>query len=168
VPEGDAVAAVRAELTRMNPGIQVNFDVLHTLVDDRLVRERTLAWLAGFFGVLAALLTAIGLYGVISYVVERRRTEMGVRLALGSTRGQIVTLVLRQTMPLLVVGLIVGAAVALAAGRGAASLLFGLQPGDLRSLALAAAVLGAISLVACLVPARRASRIHPMRALREE
>jgi predicted permease len=168
VPEGDAVAAVRAELTRMNPGIQVNFDVLHTLVDDRLVRERTLAWLAGFFGVLAALLTAIGLYGVISYVVERRRTEMGVRLALGSTRGQIVTLVLRQTMPLLVVGLIIGAAVALAAGRGAASLLFGLQPGDLRSLALAAAVLGAISLVACLVPARRASRIHPMRALREE
>jgi predicted permease len=168
VPEGDAVAAVRAELTRMNPGIQVNFDVLHTLVDDRLVRERTLAWLAGFFGVLAALLTAIGLYGVISYVVERRRTEMGVRLALGSTRGQIVTLVLRQTMPLLVVGLIVGAAVALAAGRGAASLLFGLQPGDLRSLALAAAALGAISLVACLVPARRASRIHPMRALREE
>jgi ABC-type antimicrobial peptide transport system permease subunit len=93
---------------------------------------------------------------------------MGVRLALGSTRGQIVTLVLRQTLPLLAAGLIIGAAVALAAGRSAASLLFGLQPGDPRSLALAAAVLGAIALVACLVPARRASRIHPMRALREE
>ncbi|HWB30316.1 MAG TPA: ABC transporter permease [Vicinamibacterales bacterium] len=168
VPEGDAVSAVRAELTRMNPGIQVSFDVLRALVGDRLVRERTLAWLAGFFGLLAAMLTAIGLYGVISYVVERRRTEMGVRLALGSTRGQIVTLVLRQTLPLLAAGLIIGAAVALAAGRSAASLLFGLQPGDPRSLALAAAVLGAIALVACLVPARRASRIHPMRALREE
>jgi predicted permease len=168
VPESDAVSAVRADLARMNPGIQANFDVLRALVDDRLVRERTLAWLAGFFGVLAALLTAIGLYGVISYVVERRQMEMGVRLALGSTRWQIVTLVLRQTAPLIVAGLVIGAAAALAAGRGAASLLFGLQPGDLRSLALAAAVLGAISLVACLVPARRASRIHPMRALRQE
>jgi predicted permease len=168
VPESDAVSAVRADLARMNPGIQANFDVLRALVDDRLVRERTLAWLAGFFGVLAALLTAIGLYGVISYVVERRQMEMGVRLALGSTRWQIVTLVLRQTAPLIVAGLVIGAAAALAAGRGAASLLFGLQPGDLRSRALAAAVLGAISLVACLVPARRASRIHPMRALRQE
>jgi predicted permease len=168
LPEGATESAVRADLTRMDPGIQVNFDVLRAVVSDGLVRERTLAWLAGFFGVLAALLTAVGLYGVIAYVVERRRMEMGVRLALGSTRWRIVTLVLRQTMPLLAVGLVIGAVIALVAGRGAASLLFGLEPGDPRSLVLAAAVLGVIALVACLLPARRASRIDPIRALRQE
>lgn len=168
IPEAAAIAAIRATLDGVNPAIQATFDVLRTLVDDRLVRERTLAWLAGFFGVLAAVLTMIGLYGVIAYMVQRRQAEVGVRLALGSTRGQIVILVLRQTAPLVVSGVAIGAALALAAGRGTASLLFGLQPGDPRSLALSAAALGAIALAACLVPARRISRMHPMRALRQD
>jgi predicted permease len=168
MPDGSATAALRTELDRVNPGIQASFTVLNTMVRERLVRDRTLAWLAGFFGALAAVLTMIGLYGVISYVVERRQAEVGVRLALGATRGQIVTLVLRQTVPLLLAGVVIGAALALAAGRGTASLLFGLQPGDPRSLALAAALLGAISLAACLIPARRVSRMHPMQALRQD
>jgi len=168
IPEGEATKALRVELDRVNPGIQANFEIVRTLVNERLVRERTLAWLAGFFGVLAAVLTTVGLYGVISYMVARRQREVGVRLALGSTRGQIVALVLRQSAPPLVAGVAVGVGVTLVAGRAAASLLFGLQPGDLRSLALAATLLGAISFVACLVPARRVSRMHPMRALRQD
>jgi predicted permease len=167
-PEAAATAAIRATLDGVNPAIQANFDVMRTMVDERLVRERTLAWLAGFFGVLAGVLTTIGLYGVIAYMVQRRQAEVGVRLALGSTRGQIVVLMLRQTAPLVVAGVAIGAALARAAGRGTASLLFGLQPGDPRSLALAAAMLSVIALAACLVPARRISRMHPMRALRQD
>jgi ABC-type antimicrobial peptide transport system permease subunit len=138
------------------------------MVRERLVRERTLAWLAGFFGVLAAVLTTIGLYGVISYMVARRQREVGVRLALGSTRAQIVRLMLRQTAPTVAIGLAIGIGVTLVAGRGAASLLFGLLPGDLPSLILAATLLAAIALVACLVPARRVSRMPPVRALRHD
>jgi ABC-type antimicrobial peptide transport system permease subunit len=138
------------------------------MVNDGLVRERTLAMLAGFFGILATALATVGLYGVVSYMVQQRQNEIGIRLALGSTRGQIVRLVLRQVTVLLVLGIALGAATGIIAGRTAESLLFGLHATDSRTVLLAMLMLVAIGFAACLIPARRAAGLDPMRALRRD
>jgi ABC-type antimicrobial peptide transport system permease subunit len=133
-----------------------------------LLRERVMAMLSGGFGILAGLLATLGLYGVIAYMVTRRRNEIGVRVALGADRAQVVRLVLREALLLLATGLAVGTALAVWAGRAAAALLFGLKPYDPVSLAAAVTLLTSIALLASYVPARRAARLEPMAALREE
>jgi ABC-type antimicrobial peptide transport system permease subunit len=127
-----------------------------------------MANLSGGFGILAALLSTLGLYGVIAYSVERRRRELGVRIALGATRDHVLRLVCGEAGRLLVIGLAIGIAGAYGVSRYAASLLYGLQPGDLASLALGCALLTLTAITAALVPARRATRVDPAIALRNE
>jgi ABC-type antimicrobial peptide transport system permease subunit len=137
-------------------------------IHDGLVQERLMATLSGFFGLLAALLAMIGLYGVISYIVVTRRNEIGIRMALGASRGNVVGIILRQTLLMLALGVAIGVVLALGATQGAGTLLFGLQPNDPLTFVGASALLIAIALVASYLPAYRASRLDPMNALRYE
>ena len=163
-----ALASVRRHLARAYPDMQLEGFVLQRLVHASLVRERLMAMLSGFFGVLAALLASIGLYGVIAYVMQRRRNEVGIRLALGARPGQVVRMVLIEAAVLVAGGVAAGAVLAVLAGRGSESLLFGLSPTDVTTFAIAAALLAAVALVASAVPALRASRVDPMMALRQD
>ena len=149
------------------PNSTVAYDTVSTYVRDSLVTERLMASLSGFFGVLAMLIATIGLYGVMTYMVSRRKVEIGIRMALGADPRNVVRMVLGESGLLLGVGLIIGIALAAFASRWAASLLFGLQSWDPASFALAAAALGVVSLAAAWIPARRASRLAPTIALRE-
>jgi predicted permease len=167
-PPSVVFSVLRAKLDGLNPKIRSDFSVFRKDIENQLVRERMMALLSGFFGALAGLLTTIGLYGVISYIVVTRRNEIGVRMALGASRGNIVGMVLQETVVLLALGTVVGVALALAATRGAGSLLFGLQPSDPLSLIGASVLLVAVALIASFLPARRASRVDPMVALRYE
>jgi len=168
VPPANVVAAMRQAIAEGNPQIRMNFEVLRTMVNDRLVRERVLAWLSGFFGGLSALLAMIGLYGVISYTVARRQNEIGIRLALGASRPRVVRLVLGQLAALLLIGISLGTLISVVAARGARTLLFGIEPHDPVTLALSAATLASIAILASLIPAWRASRLDPLAALRQE
>ena len=160
--------SVTAALAAIDRGIVVQFQTLPSMVRDSLMRERLMATLSVFFGALAALIATIGLYGVMSYTVARRRNEIGIRMALGADRRDVVRMVMREASLLLAAGVVVGTALAVAAARTAATLLFGLHPGDPATLAMAAGGLGAIAMLASYLPALRAARLEPTEALREE
>jgi ABC-type antimicrobial peptide transport system permease subunit len=160
--------AVTAVLGQVNSNIIVQFQTLPAMVRDSLMRERLMATLSGFFGALAALIATIGLYGVMSYMVARRRNEIGIRIALGADRRAVVGMVMREAGLLLAAGVVVGTALAIAAARTAATLLFGLRPGDPATLAMAAVGLGTVAMLASYLPALRAARLQPTEALREE
>src|SRR5205085_12286561 len=153
--------SVTAALGEVNRNIIVQFQTLPSMVRNSLMRERLMATLSGFFGALAAVIAAIGLYGVMSYTVARRRNEIGIRIALGADRSAVVAMVMREAGVLLIAGVIVGTALAVAAARTAATLLFGLRPGDPATLAMAAAGLGTVAMIASYVPALRAARLQP-------
>ena len=160
--------SVKTAVTTVDPAIGMEFRSFSAQLQDSLLRERLMAMLSGGFGLLAGLLATLGLYGVISYMVARRRNEIGVRIALGADRSSVIRLVLREAMLLLVVGLTAGVVIALWAGRAASALLFGLQPYDPISMGAAIALLTAIAMAASYAPARRAAAIEPMVALRDE
>jgi predicted permease len=164
----DVVGAVKGAVAAVNPSFVLELRVFTTQIDETLLRDRLMAALAGAFGVLAAVLAALGLYGVIAYMVARRQNEIGVRMALGADRGSVVRLVLREAMALLVVGLVIGAGLALWAGKAAETMLFGLKPNDTATFIAAGLLLAVTALAAGYVPARRASRLEPMNALRME
>jgi putative ABC transport system permease protein len=164
---GSLVAPVTQAVAAIDPRILIDFRLLDVQIRDTLVRERLMAGLSVFFAALAVLLAAIGLYGVMSYTVARRKTEIGIRLALGASPGWIARLIVRETAWLVVVGSVIGLALAVGASRAAASLLFGVTPGDTATLAVALATLAAVALAASLWPARRAARLDPTTALRE-
>jgi predicted permease len=167
----DAAAAqltVRKALESAHPGMQMMFFDFQQGVLDRLVGDRMMARLSGFFGILAALLVAVGLHGVLSYLLAQRRSEIGIRMALGASRSRVVAAMLRSACAMLALGLIVGTALALVAGRGAGTLLFGLKPWDPVTLAAAAALLGVVTLVASLIPSLRAASVNPIESLRAE
>jgi predicted permease len=161
-------AAAKRVIAANHPDVITQFADFQKEIRDGLVEERVMATLSGFFGLLAVLLAVVGLYGVISYIVAMRRSEIGIRMALGATRGNVVAIIVRQTLVLLTLGVGVGVILALAAVRSASSLLFGLQPNDPLTFAAATALLVTIALVASFLPARRASRVDPMVALRYE
>jgi predicted permease len=160
--------AVKSAMAAANPSYVLEFRVLTTQIEESLLRDRLMAALAGAFGVLAAVLAAIGLYGVIAYMVARRQNEIGVRMALGADRASVVRLVLREALMLLVAGLVIGIGLARWAGKVAATLLFGLKPNDLTTFVAATLLLAVVAVGAGYVPARRASQMDPMDALRTE
>lgn len=157
----EAIAGVHSK-------IGIEYRVLTQQLKESLQRDQLMATLAGAFGLLAGLLATLGLYGVISYMVARRRNEIGVRIALGADRGRVVRMVLREAVLLLVAGMVIGLGLSLWAGQTAASLLYGLKPNDPVTLAAAGALLALVALLASYGPALRASRVEPMQALREE
>ena len=138
------------------------------MVRESLLRDRLMATLSGFFGLLAALIAAIGLYGVMSYLVARRTNEIGIRMALGADRRHILALVLRDAAKLLAIGLGAGIVLALALLRVAGSMLYGLKPYDAGILTLAAALFAGVAAAASYLPASRAAGLEPIAALREE
>jgi putative ABC transport system permease protein len=164
----ELTSGVKDAASSAHPGLDVNFFSFHTMIEEGLLRDRLMAKLSGFFGVLAVLLAVIGLYGVISYMVARRRNEIGIRMSLGADRRSIIALVLRESFWLLSIGLTLGIALSLAATRAATSLLFGLKPHDVATLAMATAILAVIAVAASYIPALRASKLDPMDALRNE
>jgi predicted permease len=161
-------AAVTSAALEINSGVTIQYQTMTEAVQQSLLRERLMATLSGFFGALAAVLATIGLYGIMSYMVERRRNEIGIRMALGADRRDVVSMVMREAATLLAAGLIVGSVLALAAGQMARTLLFGVTPGDPSTLILAASGLAAIAIVASFLPARRAAGVEPTVALRDE
>jgi putative ABC transport system permease protein len=164
----ELMSAIKAAATEANPNMDLSFSVLRKTVENGLLRDRLMARLSGFFGGLAVLLAVIGLYGVISYTVARRRGEIAIRMAMGASRNGIVKLVMQEASLLLAVGLIAGTTLALASGKAAAGMLFGLKPWDVPTFALALAGLSVVAGIASLMPALGASRLDPMVALRDE
>ena len=160
--------ALASAFENVDGGVSVRFETLASQLRSSLTQERLLAMLAGFFGALALVLSALGLYGVTSYAVGRRRAEIGIRLALGATRGGIVTLVLGRVGWLVGLGIAGGAALSLWLAKYVSTLLYGVQSRDPWTLAGAATVLGAVGLLAGWLPAHRASRVDPTTALRTE
>jgi ABC-type antimicrobial peptide transport system permease subunit len=137
-------------------------------VDEALFNERMLALLSASFGLLATVLAAIGLYGVMSYTVARRTREIGIRIALGAERPAVVWMVLREVAFLTVIGIAIGVPGALGLSRFVRSQLYGIEPSDPLTLMVAATTLAAVGLFAGYIPARRAAAVQPVRALRYE
>ncbi|MBV9145676.1 MAG: ABC transporter permease, partial [Acidobacteria bacterium] len=170
----------------VSPGIDVSSEVRHVLGEldstlplyairtmDEVIAQHAagqqfLAMLLGLFSGLALLLAAVGIYGVLSYLVTQRTREIGIRMSLGASRGRVLSLVLREGMRLAGIGFILGLIAALAAGRLISSLLHQVRPSDPAIIVLTALCLGAVALLACYLPARRAAQVDPMVALRHE
>jgi putative ABC transport system permease protein len=167
-PMAGLLAGVKNAANQVHPDLDIDFYAFDKMIQNGLLRDRLMAALSGFFAVLAAVLAAIGLYGVISYIVATRRNEIGIRMALGASARDVISTILRQTLLLLVCGVAIGVVLALAAGRSAGSLLFGLKPHDPFTLVGASALLLLVGLIAGFVPVYRASRLDPMVALRHE
>jgi predicted permease len=168
VPLAALTEQVKSTIAGVSPDIVIYFSVFKTMIRDNLADDRLMAMLSGFFAALAMLLAMIGLYGVMSYMVVRRRSEIGIRMALGANSGDVSNMILREAGVLLAVGLGIGTGLALAAATAAGALLFGLKPNDPATLGTAVAALATAALGASYLPARRAARLDPVEALREE
>ncbi len=164
----DALASsIRRIVASVDPGLPVvGLRSMDEVFDDALARPRFLAELLVIFAAVALALAAVGTYGVLAYSVAERRREIGIRMALGASEGGVLTLVLRQGMLLAGIGLLVGLGGALAVTRVVSSLLFGVQPTDPATFAAVGLFMLAVALVACVVPALRATRVDPLVALR--
>jgi predicted permease len=162
------VPSLREAFRQAHPGIVATFSDFPGMLERALVRDRLVAMLSGFFGLLALLLAALGLYGVMAFVVSRRTGEIGIRMALGAQRTAIVRMVLRESLALVALGVVAGSALALVLARTVRSLVFGIEPTDPLTLAAAGLVLALVGLGASYFPARRASRLDPVAALHQE
>jgi predicted permease len=169
IPPTALLTTIYRDLRNIGPSIAVT--EMHTLrqqIDDSIFEQRMLAALGGFFGILALVLAAVGLYGVVAYGTARRTGEIGIRIALGAPRAQVVWMILRDSLVLVALGLALGLPAALAAARAVESVLFGIQPADPVTFAATAAILAAIGLAAAFLPARRAATLEPSQVLRHE
>jgi putative ABC transport system permease protein len=167
-PASQAIAAVRQQMADINRELLVEFRMLDVQIQQSILRERLMAHLSGGFGLIAGLLSALGLYGVMSYMVARRRREIGVRMAMGATKAAVLALVFKEAGKLIAVGLAIGVAGSYAVSRYAESLLFGLKPNDALTLAAACVLLLGTALAATMLPARRAVALDPAVTLRED
>lgn len=169
---GDAariIPAIRRELESFGRNLMIStLEPVRVLIDQSISGDRMIAKLSGLFGVLALILAATGLYGVISYATSRRTNEIGLRMALGADRGDVISMVLRETLMLVVAGFAVGLPAALAATRPIAATLVGVGASDPLTLGVASLVMLVVAALAGFVPAVRASRIDPLAALRKE
>jgi len=160
--------SVRQMFEQNHPGMILQFANFEQGIRDNLIGDRMMAMLSGCFGVLAAILVIIGLYGVLSYFLAQRRGEIGIRIALGASRGRVIGDSLRDAGKMLGIGLVVGLVLALVAGREASTMVFGLKPWDPVNLIAAAALLALVTIVASLIPAFKAARVNPVDSLRTE
>jgi ABC-type antimicrobial peptide transport system permease subunit len=167
-PPTALISGVKSAIAGVNRDVSLQFTTLATQVDESLARERLLATLSGFFGGLALVLAMIGLYGVMSYNVARRRNEIGIRMALGAEQSRVLRMVLGEVAILIAIGLVIGLGAAIGTTRFVESFLYGMKPNDPWTLSLSAGVLALVAAMAGFLPARRASRLDPMAALREE
>jgi predicted permease len=169
---GDPVSAmggIREAVRRIDSNLPImDMSTQMEQIERRFLQEKLFAQANAFFGGLAVLLAAVGLFGLMSYSVARRTNEIGIRMALGARSQDVLRLVMRESMTLVVVGIVIGLAVALGASRLVKTLLFGLAPTDVFSLMGAMLVMIAVSAFAGYLPARRASRVDPMVALHQE
>src|SRR5262249_5250474 len=164
-----ASASVQQAVRALDKDAQVlDVRTMENVVDNSLVQERFIAQLASFFSLFALLLACLGLYGIMSHGVVRRTREMGIRMALGAESTGVVWLVMRQSLMLLMIGIIVGVPAALLAARYISTFLFGLSTTDPATITISTCVLLSVAVLAGYLPARRASRIDPMLALRYE
>jgi len=160
---------VRTALTEIDPNLPIlDVQTISEQLDHLIDQQRLVSQLSGFFSLLALSLCAIGLYGVMTYNVVRRTNEIGVRMALGAATGEVLWLILKESLILLGVGIVIGVPATLAAGRAIQAGLFGLSPYDLATMLAAIGVIVAVTLAAAYFPARRATRIDPIVALRYE
>ena len=166
--QAEISTALKRVLAEINPSINISFLGFKTMIEESLLRERLMATLSGFFGLLALLLASIGLYGILSFGVASRTKEIGIRMALGAQSREVLTSVLREALILVVIGVVVGLPIVFLATRFAATLLFGLTPTDPVSLGAAGVLLFAVALAAGYIPARRATKVDPLVALRYE
>ena len=166
---GAVTGAVREAVRQIDQNLPM-MDVSTQLeqVEMRFQQEKFFAQAYTLFGVVALLLASLGLFGLMSYNVARRTNEIGIRMALGAQRHDVLRLVMRESMLLVIIGVAAGLAIALFAGRFVATLLYGVPPTDALALALAIVVMIVVSAVAGYIPARRASRVDPMVALHYE
>jgi putative ABC transport system permease protein len=162
------IKSVAAGISGVNPDLVLTFQPLADQVNASLAQERLVPMLSGCFGALALVLAGIGLYGVMSYAVARRQTELGIRLALGATASVVIRLVLSRAAALVWAGATIGVVVGFWGSRFVASLLYGLDPGDPVTLVGAVFVLTVVAACAAGLPAWRASRIDPAVTLRDE
>jgi len=169
---GDAapvIASIRASLRDLDANVPLlRTQTLEECVATRFSRERMIAWLCGFFGVLALVLASIGLYGVLSYAVNRRTREVGIRMALGAHRMDVIRMIVRESLVAVCAGMAAGIAAALALARLVEGMLFGVAPRDPLTFVVAACAMLAVALAASALPARRAARVDPTTALRYE
>jgi predicted permease len=166
---GVLIAAIRQEVRNLDPNLPVfNIKTFADQINQSVSRERLVALLSSFFGLFALLLASLGLYGVMAYAVTRRTRELGIRMALGARAGDVRWLIVRETMLLVLIGIAIGLPVALLATRVTEGLLFGLTPNDPLTITLATLLLVAIAALAGYLPARRASQVDPLLALRCE
>jgi len=162
------IVSLKDTAAKSSPEIVLTFSILRTSVLEKLTRERLMATLSGVYGALAAVLAMVGIYGIISYFVIRRRSEIGLRIALGAQRTSVVGIVLREAAWLVAGGLLVGTIVAIACARTVRTLLYGIKPVDPMTLIGAAGGLVTIALAASLLPAVRAALVDPIQVLRDE
>jgi putative ABC transport system permease protein len=163
------VGAVRGAVLSIDPNQPIaNISTLEKVVDDSIAPRRLNMLLMGLFGACAMLLSAVGIYGLLSHAVTQRTQEMGIRMALGAQVNDVLKLVLKQGMMLVVIGEIIGLLGALMLTRLIRGLLFGVTPNDATTFLVVAAVLGVVALLACYFPAKRATKVEPLIALRYE
>jgi len=168
-PSATAYNVIRNEVKQLAPSMPVyEMKTVEAQLDETLLTDRLIAMLSAGFGLLATLLATVGLYGVMAFVVARRRKELGIRLALGAPSTSVIWLVMREVLLLLGIGLAIGVPAALALGRYVSSQLYGIQPNDLSIATTTMILLALVSAAAGLIPAHRASRIDPILALRYE
>jgi ABC-type antimicrobial peptide transport system permease subunit len=168
-PPEQAFSSIRQVVNSLDGNLPMSYmKTLEKQQEESLITERLVASLSTAFGILATMLATIGLYGVMAYMVAQRTREIGVRMALGAATGDVVWLVMREVLQLVAIGILIGLPAAWALTRFAKSQLYGIQPNDALTIALATAGIAFVAILSGYIPARRATLVDPMRALRWE